>query len=110
MKRTHIINLKSEIDIQTRLQVYKEALEEKSKVLKYGLCLGLPIILWGHEDHFGLTPIGMVWTHGHTPIAFPELTNDVIMYIDKHKENAEKLRLQFLSSAIKKIEKQLQVS
>ena len=31
MKRTHIINLKSEIDIQTRLQVYKEALEQANE-------------------------------------------------------------------------------
>ena len=110
MKRTHIIDLKSPIDIRTRLQVYKEALEEKSIIIKYGLCLGLPLILWGHEDHFGLTPEGRRWTHGHTPTAFPELTHEIIMYLDKHRDQANKLRMQFLSSSIKKIEKQLQVS
>ena len=110
MKRTHIVDLKSEIDIHTRLEVYKEALEEKTIILKYGLCLGLPLILWGHKDHFGLTPQGRQWSHGMTPVAFPELTHDIIMYLDNHRENKNKLRMQFLSSSIKKIQKQLQVS
>lgn len=103
MKRTHIIDLKSEIDIQTRLEVYKEAYKEKTIILKYGLCLGLPIILWGHDDHFGKTPNGMVWTHGHTAVAFPELTTDIIKYIDKNKENKDKLRIQFLRKCIEKL-------
>lgn len=110
MKRTHIIDLKSEIDIQTRLQVYIEAYKQKDIIIRYGLCLGLPIILWGHEDHFGKTPAGMPWSHGNTPTAFPELTHDIIMYIDKHKDKKEKLRIQFLVQAIKKIQQKLQVS
>ena len=110
MKRTHIIDLKSPIDIHTRLEVYKEAYLEKTIILKHGLCLGLPLILWGHTDYFGLTPEGKSWSHGMTPYAFPELTHEIIMYLDKHRDNKEKLRMQFLSSSIKKIQKQLQVS
>ncbi len=110
MKRTHIIDLKSPIDPETRLQVYKEAYKEKSLILKYGLCLGLPLVLWGHEDHFGLTPTGMQWSHGHTSTAFPELSHKIIVYIDEHKQNKDKLRMQFLVRSIQKLQKELQVS
>lgn len=108
MKRTHIVDLKSEIDIRTRLEVYKEAYLDKEIILKYGLCIGLPIILWGHKDHFGLTPEGKPWSHGMTTYAFPELKHEIIMYIDKNRDNKEKLRLQFLASAIKKLKKELE--
>ena len=105
MKRTHIIDLKSEIDVETRLEVYKEAYKDRDIIIKYGLCIGLPLILWGHKDHFGLTPEGKQWSHGMTPYAFPELTHDIIMYLDRNRENKEKLRIQFLIQCIKKLQK-----
>lgn len=110
MKRVHIIDLKSPIDPVTRLEVYKEAFREKTIINKHGLCLGLPLILWGHSDYFGKTPEGKEWSHGMTPYAFPELTHKIIMYIDEHKDNKDKLRMQFLSRAIQRLQEQLGVT
>jgi hypothetical protein len=110
MKRTHILDLKSPIDIQTRLQVYIEAYKQKEIIQKEGLCYGLPIILWGLDGYYQKTPDGKQWSAGHTCTAFPELNTQIIIYIDKNRENKEKLRMQFLARSIKKLQEQLQVS
>lgn len=108
MKRTHILNLKSEIDSATRLEVYEETLlraENSHFLMNEGFCFGLPIVLWGLQHYKDLSPDGNNWSHGHTGIAFPELTTEVLKEMDNYvtKEEGNKLRISFLKQWISKL-------
>ena len=82
MKNTHIKTLTKPIDKNTRLSVYKETLERFLNQQEVdGLCLLLLMVLWGLEDYLDdyldeETRQNWCWTN--TPIAFPELTKEVI--------------------------------
>ena len=103
MKNTHIKNLRQEIPADIRLQVYKELLE--SERYEYvGLCILLPMTLWGLRDTIDDGPDGEDWDFEDTSIAFPELTKEIISLITaKDRKRGEK-REKYLQQWIKKLE------
>lgn len=103
MKRTHIINLKSEVDKQTRIEVYVETLARAQKsnfLIERGFCFGLPMVLWGLETYKDPCPSG-IWSHGHTGVAFPEITTEVLKDLDRYSgEKGNDRRIEYLKEWI----------
>lgn len=89
MKRTEIRNLNNEIPVEIRLEVYKEALEDMTHIWNYGLCIGLPMILWGLKRYTEPQPDGKLWNFGKTGYAFPELNLEVINHLSKIKTKTD---------------------
>jgi hypothetical protein len=99
-----------------RLEVYKEAIDLIQKNPAYvdslGLCLLLPMLLWGLEDHLSAAPNGHYWNFEHTENMFPEMfgivdeIRDVCLDTDDNKIcflNRKVVRERYLSNAIKKL-------
>lgn len=108
MKRTHILNLKSEIDAQTRLEVYREAWELAKNTrlfMEQGFCFGLPMVLWGLDHYNDLAPDGKKWCHGHTGLAFPEVTHEVLKDLDTYESrmHGNDRRIKYLEEWISKL-------
>ena len=91
MKNEQIKDLSEEVDVEIRIQVYKDTIafiESKYEVVEEGscdvpeyddgLCMLLPAILWGLEKYSNRTPSGERWLFYAAGIAFPELTRNVI--------------------------------
>lgn len=104
MKNQHILP-NTRVPKETRLEVYKEALEiinkiieneENEKEFKHlgaGLCLMLPCLLWG-LDHFldNFTTIDnkeLPWSPWETSDMFIELNEDSIDFIERGNNNKE---------------------
>lgn len=90
-----------------RLFCYKEALDyfenPKSKYKNRcggGLCILLPIVLWDLKDYSENID---KWNWLDTPIAFPELTKEVVTEIAFSNARSE-TRIKFLKQAIKQLE------
>lgn len=83
------INIKpaTEVPIELRKEIYKEAIEYLKTDQNQGLCLLLPMLLW--DIHYlSDAPNGETWNHRDTPILFPELTKLRLQSIyDKEKES-----------------------
>lgn len=90
-----------------RLEVYKEALEKYKEVpcSLDGLCLSLPMVLWGLNNYLDRDPKGERWDYTLTPKSFPELTEEWLVNITKtiNEKQAVKLRVKFLKQAIKSL-------
>lgn len=101
-----------------RLEVYKEALEIMTKKteghseeydhLGSGLCLLLPVLLWGLKDFRsdfvnknGIT----VWDWRDTSNMFPELTEEAIDSIEGDEKESNFKRKYLLNSFIEKARK-----
>ncbi len=76
-------SLEIEVPIEIRREVYKKALTESKIRINYGLCLLLPVILWDLADYLSENPLGKYWSYIHTPIAFPELTEERMDFINE---------------------------
>lgn len=106
MKNSQIISLKEVVPKEIRLQVYKEALEyygsliEAPKKWGTGLCLVLPCALWGLSDYLDNHSMDLIWDFEDTPIAFPELNNDVLLDLSSSKLE-DKSRMQIRCSYLK---------
>lgn len=85
MKNSQIKNLKEVVPKEIRLQVYKDTLKYYGSLLEApkkwgtGLCLVLPCALWGLSNYISEESMDLKWDFGDTPLAFPELNNDVLM-------------------------------
>lgn len=107
MKNTHIKTLTKPIDKNTRLSVYKETLERFLNQQEVdGLCLLLPMVLWGLEDYLEYyldeeTRQNWWWTN--TPIAFPELTQEVLDKIHSAYGDRDEIRAEYLKEWIEKL-------
>jgi hypothetical protein len=85
MKNKKITSLLEIVSVDIRISVYKKAIKliEKqiifASVEGYGLCLLLPCILWDLKHYCDLAPNGKDWEYRDTIIAFPELTEEMIV-------------------------------
>lgn len=108
MKNTHIKNLHQIVPENIRLEVYKEVLviieTEPIYVYNHGLCLLLPISLWGLTSYLEEGPNGNKWFFLDTSYAFPELTKNAIKEIVGSGDNANEVRREYLESWIKNLE------
>ena len=107
MKNTHIKTLTKPIDKNTRLSVYKESLERINQKQVTGLCVLLPMVLWGLEhylDDYLDEETGTDWCWTDTPTAFPELTQEVRDKI-RSARNEERIaiRAKYLEEWIEKL-------
>lgn len=100
MKNQNIRNLRSKVPDNIRLEVYKEVLDSH---LSMGLCLSLPVVLWGHKNICTLAPDGKHWSYFSTPEAFPELKKDLPLLEECAEETKEGKRKELLESWIKKL-------
>lgn len=110
MKNTHIKNLLSEVPKELRLEVYRETLYkfENDSLPFHGLCLVLPCVLWGIGNYYDLAPDGSVWDCDDTSTAFPELSMEIIEYINRiydYSESMNAVRMNFLREWIRELEK-----
>ena len=108
MKNTHIKTLTKPIDKNTRLSVYKETLERFLNQQEVdGLCLLLPMVLWGLEDYLKYyldEETGMNWCFKDTPTAFPELTQEVRDKISSARDEERiAIRAKYLEEWIEKL-------
>ena len=101
MKNTHILNLKQEVPLDIRIEVYKDAIKYLENVLKDGydeysvaLCILLPCLLWKLNSFFSLTPDGYNWGTNQTVIAFPELKTWLPVNDSFTKEHKRLYRIQ----------------
>lgn len=104
------INFSQVVPEHIRLCVYHEALKRIEETIDgtrcgLGLCLFLPMILWGKEI-FDTTPL----FHTETEYLFPEMkgiSEDIgrIMHFEytRFQEESLKIRKQYLTNAIKKL-------
>lgn len=112
MKNTHIKNLLQEVPANIRLEVYKEAIYAiENKTIKSmsrvvtGLCLVLPVVLWELENIHSLTPNDTHWKYDDTTIAFPELTEEVVIDISNARLRFDdSKRIEYLNKWIKELE------
>lgn len=109
MKNTHIENLLTEVPRELRLEVYKETLTmfENNSLWFHGLCLVLPSVLWGLESYHDYAPDGSVWDFEDTSTAFPELSKEVIEYIENiydYTDSMDAVRMNFLKLWIVELE------
>lgn len=93
MKNNTVKNLKVAVPVEIRLEVYENTLsfiENKGQRLnvdyKEGLCIILPVILWGMESMFEKTPDGSCWSWRDTTTAFPEFKKRDIERIHKSEK------------------------
>jgi hypothetical protein len=114
MKNTQIKNLKEVVPKEIRLQVYKDALEYYGSLLEApkkwgtGLCLVLPCALWGFSDYIAEESMDLKWDFENTPIAFPELNNDVLLdlkSINLEDNSRMQIRCTYLKIWISDLEK-----
>ena len=115
MKNTHILNLKQEVPLDIRIEVYKDAIKYLENDLKggyddysAGLCLLLPCLLWKLNSFFSLAPDGNRWKNEHTVIAFPEIktwlpVNDAFTIEHSRPYRIQK-RIDFLKETITELE------
>lgn len=78
MKNTHIASLKEVVPAKIRIEVYKESLIIFKNISKFdrldgGLCILLPMVLWGLKSFLDTAPNGEDWKWKDTVIAFPEI-------------------------------------
>lgn len=106
MKNQHIPNLSTEVPAEIRLEVYKEARLLIDKGETYGLCVILPKALWGLRSIFDKSPDGNSWGIEETPVAFPELTEDIEQRLETATPSGYKkqLRLEYLAKWIQELE------
>lgn len=111
MKNKHIKNLKEVVPAELRLEVYRETLEfiknnpigTHNRVdLGAGLCVLVPSILWGLDSAFDCAPDGEDWCFSETRIAFPEISNKVVVRISEGtlSPDREVLRIEVLEEII----------
>jgi hypothetical protein len=119
MKNENIQSLRQIVPIETRLEVYKQAIKAiennivVSNMDSYGLCVLLPCLLWDLKLCTSVAPDGYDWDYEHTSIAFPELTSNRIQRIGMLMFSIQKqkdLRIHLLKLFVKKLEKRLVVS
>lgn len=107
MKNTHIKTLTKPIDKSTRLSVYKESLEIFDQNQVIGLCLLLPMVLWGSEDYLEYyldEEPRQNWCWKDTPTAFPELTQEVLDKISSTRDEERiAIRAKYLEEWIEKL-------
>jgi len=110
MINKHILNLKQEVPKDIRLEVYIKALESvkytKDLVGKhYGLCLLFPILLWELNNYLDNAPNGEDWDWKETPIAFPELTKEVLNILGSIRihSDLENKRIEYLEQFIEQL-------
>ena len=109
MKNTHIKTLTKPIDKNTRLSVYKESLERFLNQQEVdGLCLLLPIVLWGLEhylDDYLDEETRQNWCFINTPTAFPELTQEILDEIRTGDDvkTRDAIRIEHLKKWIEKL-------
>lgn len=112
MKNEHILPGQI-VPENIRLEVYKEALQHvkneipKSRIAGFGLCLLLPCVLWDLYYYCDEAPCGETWAYYDTEKTFPEMKG-IIQAVGKTKtdEDLKRTRIQFLTAAIEKLEKQ----
>jgi len=88
-----------------RLEVYKEALEKIGTTYGYfGLCLALPMILWGLKSYLEYAPNRDIWDWKDTETMFPEIAG-IREAVDNESNKKEQvtIRIQYLESAIAKL-------
>jgi hypothetical protein len=98
------IKVGDEVPPEIRLQVYKEALENIEKSFDLGICLMLPMILWGLKSYLDRGPDGKSFNWRDTEKIFPEMKgiSMAVNYTDIHK-TAIDIRSEYLTEAIKKL-------
>lgn len=107
MKNTHIKNLHQVVPEKIRLSIYKKVLKVLEKTGCYngsvGLCIILPVVLWGLPNSLIECPDGSSWSWRDTGKAFPELTSKVLSDI-LHSNDRVETRKVFLRTWIKNLE------
>ena len=89
-----------------RLQVYKEVLSKINNGEEiYGLCLQLPMTLWGLPDFLDDGPDNVYWSYYDTERIFPEMKG--IFKAVKDRFERDQIRKVYLENAIKSLTKKL---
>lgn len=118
MKNTHILNLKKEVPLDIRIEVYKDAIKYLENALKVdedkyyvGLCILLPCLLWDLDSSFSVAPDSLDWETEDTVIAFPEIKAWLDNYytsgnfgIENHYKIKIQKRIEFLKETITELE------
>jgi len=86
-----------------RLELYKEALEKIDLCSRLGLCLYLPMLLWGLNNALQSAPNGEGWYWEDTEEMFPEMDGISRDMRVPYCIDPRNIRIQYLESAIAKL-------
>lgn len=99
-------SLEEVVPVKLRKELYEKALKW-DKLHNHGICLALPMFLWGLKSHLDNIPgSDEYWSYHDTQIAFPELTEerlDRIADLADYPNEQEEMRIKVLTEMIEEL-------